>query len=129
MTSEAGTGLAGPVMDPAVTTKRTLPPGRLGARITQTPDTYVIGHLGIARVTAPDWSLRVDGLVGVQGTWRRAELEPRKSGDFAWQRFAAIPRLGPGDYQVQARATDRRGQVQPQAGARNQVHSVSFTVE
>jgi DMSO/TMAO reductase YedYZ molybdopterin-dependent catalytic subunit len=332
VTSEAGTGLAGPVMDPAVTTKRTLPPDRLGARITKTPDTYVIGHLGIARVAAPDWSLRVDGLVGnvlgiglpqlrslpsvtvtavlecfgnplqpaipvrraanvrwrgvpvrtlldaagvrpgasviwahgldsgqfdgidcacylkdlplatvaergiiayemngepltsehgfparlfvpgyfgtnnvkwlaaltladrrpehlfttrlyqraepgadmpapvrdldvtslitspcegqavragtvtirgwawsaapvtavdigVQGTWRRAELEPRESGDFAWQRFAATQRLEPGDYQVQARATDRRGQVQPQAGARNQVHSVSFTVE
>ena len=51
-------------MDPAVTTKRTLPPGRLGPRITQTDDAYVIGHLGIARVTHQDWSLRVDGLVG-----------------------------------------------------------------
>jgi sulfane dehydrogenase subunit SoxC len=51
-------------MNPAVTTKRTLPPGRLGSRITQTSDAYVIGHLGIARVAAQDWSLRVDGLVG-----------------------------------------------------------------
>jgi sulfane dehydrogenase subunit SoxC len=50
-------------MDPAATTKRTLPPDRLGARITRTPDAYVIGHLGIARVAASDWSLRVDGLV------------------------------------------------------------------
>jgi DMSO/TMAO reductase YedYZ molybdopterin-dependent catalytic subunit len=51
-------------MDPAATTKRTLPPDRLGLRITQTADAYVIGHLGIARVTDTDWSLRVDGLVG-----------------------------------------------------------------
>ncbi len=64
MTAEADAGPAGAVMDPAVTIKRTLPPDRLGARITQTCDAYVIGHLGIARVTAPDWSLRVDGLVG-----------------------------------------------------------------
>lgn len=51
-------------MDPAVTTKRAPPPDLLGARITQTADAYVIGHLGIARVAGPDWSLRVDGLVG-----------------------------------------------------------------
>ena len=55
---------AGAVMDPAVTTKRAPPPDRLGSRITPTPDAYVIGHFGIAQVTAPDWSLRVDGLVG-----------------------------------------------------------------
>lgn len=318
-------------MDPAVTTKRTLPPDRLGSRITQTPDAYVIGHLGIARVTAPDWSLRVDGLVdkvlriglpqlralpsvtvtavlecfgnplqpaipvrraanvrwrgvpvralldaagvrsrasviwargldsgqfdgtdcacylkdlplatvaergiiayemngepltgehgfparlfvpgyfgtnnvkwlaaltladrrpehlfttrlyqrvepgadapvpvrdldvtslitspsegqtvqpgtvtirgwawsavpvtavdiGVLGTWQQAELEPRGAGDFAWQRFSATRHLEPGDYRVLARATDHRGRVQPQADARNQVHSVSLRV-
>ena len=318
-------------MDPAVTTKRTVPPDRLDPRITPTPDAYVIGHLGIARVTAPDWSLRVDGLVGtvlriglpqlralpsvtatavlecfgnplepaipvrraanvrwrgvpvralldaagvrsrasviwvrgldsgqfggvdcscylkdlplatvaergiiayemngepltdehgfparlfvpgyfgtnnvkwlaaltladrrpehlfttrlyqrvepgadtpapvrdldvtslitsppesqtvppgtvtirgwawsavpvttvavgVQGTWRQAELEPRRSGDFAWQRFTAILRLEPGDYRIQAQATDCRGRVQPQADARNQVHTVSLRV-
>ncbi|MGH3260348.1 MAG: molybdopterin-dependent oxidoreductase, partial [Streptosporangiaceae bacterium] len=62
MTGE--TRAAGPVMDPAVTTKRAPPPGRLGSRVTQTPDAYVIGHFGIARVAAPDWSLRVDGLAG-----------------------------------------------------------------
>jgi sulfane dehydrogenase subunit SoxC len=64
VTGEAAAGAAGAVMDPAVTIKRAPPPDRLGSRITQTPDTYVIGHLGIARVTHPDWSLRVDGLVG-----------------------------------------------------------------
>jgi len=51
-------------MDPAVTTKRAPPPDRLSSRVTRTPDAYVIGHFGIARVAAPDWSLRVDGLVG-----------------------------------------------------------------
>jgi sulfane dehydrogenase subunit SoxC len=50
-------------MDPSVTTKRAPPPDRLGARVTQTRDAYVIGHFGIARVAGPDWSLRVDGLV------------------------------------------------------------------
>jgi sulfane dehydrogenase subunit SoxC len=318
-------------MDPAVTTKRTPPPGRLGSRITQTPDAYVIGHLGIARVAVPDWSLRVGGLVdselrislpelralpsvtvtavlecfgnplepaipvrraanvhwrgvpvrtlldaagvrsrasviwargldsgqfdgidcacylkdlplatvaergiiayemngepltdehgfparlfvpgyfgtnhvkwlaaltladqrpehlfttrlyqrvepgadlpvpvrdldvtslitapregqavapgtvticgwawsavpvtavdvGVLGTWQRAELEPRSGGDYAWQRFSATLHLGPGDYRIQARATDYRGHVQPQADARNQIHSVSIRV-
>lgn len=64
MASEAAAGAGRLVMDPAVTTKRAPPPDRLGSRITQTPDAYVIGHLGIARVTDPDWSLRVDGLVG-----------------------------------------------------------------
>ena len=63
VTAKAGGELTGLVMDPAVTTKRTQPPGRLGARITRTSDAYVIGHLGIAQVTAADWSLRVDGLV------------------------------------------------------------------
>ncbi|MGH3262705.1 MAG: molybdopterin-dependent oxidoreductase [Trebonia sp.] len=61
MTGEDG---AGTVMAPAVTVKRTPPPDRLGSRITRVADTYVIGHLGIARVAEPDWSLRVDGLVG-----------------------------------------------------------------
>jgi DMSO/TMAO reductase YedYZ molybdopterin-dependent catalytic subunit len=318
-------------MDPAVTTKRTLPPDRLGARVTQTTDTYVIGHLGIAQVAAVDWSLQVDGLVGtvlqvslpqlralpsvtvtavlecfgnpleptipvrraanvrwrgipvralldaagvrpgastvwargldsgqfdgidcacylkdlplatvaergiiayemngepltrehgfparlfvpgyfgtnnvkwlaaltladqrpahlfttrlyqraepgadrpvpvrdldvsslitspsegqamrpgtvtirgwawgavpvtavdiaVNDGWQPAELEPRDSGDFAWQQFSADVRLEPGDYRILARATDRRGRVQPQAGARNQVHAVSLRV-
>jgi DMSO/TMAO reductase YedYZ molybdopterin-dependent catalytic subunit len=331
VTGEAGAAAAGPVMDPAVTTKRTLPPGRLGSRITQTSDAYVIGHLGIAQVAAPGWSLRVDGLVGnvlrfslpqlralpsvtvtavlecfgnpleptipvrraanvrwrgvpvralldaaevrpgastvwargldsgqfdgtdcacylkdlplatvaergiiayemngepltsehgfparlfmpgyfgtnnvkwlaaltladrrpehlfttrlyqrlepgsdvpvpvrdldvtslitspcdgqavrqgtvtvrgwawgavpvtavdigVGGTWLRADLEPASAGGFAWQQFSAGLRLGPGDYRILARATDRRGRVQPQAGARNQVHAVPLRV-
>jgi sulfane dehydrogenase subunit SoxC len=324
-------GAAGTVMDPAATIKRTPPPDRLGSRITQTADAYVIGHLGIARVTGPDWSLRVDGLVGnelriglpqlralpsvtvtavlecfgnplqptipvrraanvrwrgvpvrtlldaagvrshastvwargldsgqfdgidcacylkdlplatvaergiiayemngepltsehgfparlfvpgyfgtnnvkwlaaltladrrpehlfttrlyqrvepgaeltvpvrdldvtslitsprdgqtvrpgtvtirgwawgavpvtavaigVGDTWQRAELEPGSGGDFAWQQFSADRHFGPGDYRILARATDRRGRVQPQAGARNQIHAVSLRV-
>ena len=331
MTGEAGAGAAGLVMDPAATTKRAPPPDRLGSRITATPDTYVIGHFGIARVTDPDWSLRIDGLVGnvlrislpqlralpsvtvtavlecfgnplqpaipvrraanvrwrgvpvralldaarvrprasivwargldsgqfdgtdcacylkdlplatvaergiiayemngepltsehgfparlfvpgyfgtcnvkwlaaltlagrrpehlfttrlyqraepgadapvpvrdldvtslitspregqtvrpgtvtirgwawgavpvtavdvgVRDTWQPAELEPGGAGDFAWQRFSAVRRFGPGDYRIQVRATDCRGRVQPRAGARNQIHEVSLQV-
>lgn len=318
-------------MDPAVTTKRTPPPDRLGSRITQTPDVYVIGHFGIARVAAPDWSLRVDGLVAkvlriglpqlralpsvtvtavlecfgnplqpalpvrrvanvrwrgvpvrallnaagvearatsvwaqgldfgrfdgidcacylkdlpldtvaergiiayemngepltgehgfparlfvpgyfgtnnvkwltaltladrrpehlfttrlyqraepgadvpvpvrdldvaslitsprdgltvrpgtitirgwawgavpvtavdicVRDTWQRAQVEPRSGGDSGWQQFSADRHVGPGDHSILARATDCRGRVQPQAGARNQIHSVSLRV-
>jgi DMSO/TMAO reductase YedYZ molybdopterin-dependent catalytic subunit len=185
-------------MDPAVTTKRAPPPGRLGSRITQTPDAYVIGHFGIARVTGPDWSLRVDGLVGnvlqislpqlralpsvtvtavlecfgnplqpaipvrraANVRWRgvlvRALLDAAgarsrasivwarglDSGRFdgidcacylkdlplSWQQFSADRHFGPGDYRILARATDRRGRVQPRASARNQTHSVSLRV-
>lgn len=66
--------------------------------------------------------------IGIRGIWQRAELEPRSRGDFAWQRFSASRRLGPGEYLIQARATDCRGRVQPQDGARNQVHAVSLRV-
>lgn len=331
MTGEAHAGAAGSVMDPAATTKRAPSPDRLGSRVTQTPDVYVIGHFGIARVTAPDWSLRVDGLVGnvlrislpqlralpsvtvtavlecfgnplqptipvrrvanvrwrgvpvralldaagvqshatsvwaqgldsgrfdnidcacylkdlplatvaergiiayemndeplscehgfparlfvpgyfgtnnvkwltaltladrrpehlfttrlyqrvepgadlpvpvrdldvaslitspregltvrpgthtirgwawgavpviavdirVRDTWQRAEVEPRSGEDFGWQRFSTDRHFEPGDYRILARATDRNGHVQPQAGARNQTHSVSLRV-
>ena len=66
--------------------------------------------------------------IGVQDDWQRAELEPGSIGDFAWQQFSADLRLAPGDYRVLARAADCRGRVQPQAGARNQVHAVSLRV-
>ena len=45
-----------------------------------------------------------------------------------WQEFSADRPLGPGDYRILARATDGRGRVQPQAGARNQIHAVSLRV-
>ena len=49
-------------------------------------------------------------------------------GDFSWQQFSADRHFGPGDYRILARATDCRGRVQPQAGARNQIHAVSLRV-
>jgi hypothetical protein len=49
-------------------------------------------------------------------------------GDFAWQRFSATRRLESGDHRILARATDCRGHVQPQAGARNEIHTVSLRV-
>jgi len=51
-------------MAPAHTIKRTVPPPALDSPVTETENVYVIGHLGIARVPARGWSLRVDGLVG-----------------------------------------------------------------
>ena len=66
--------------------------------------------------------------IGIRDTWQRADLEPGSGGDFAWQQFSADRRLGPGDYRIMARATDSRGRVQPQDGARNQVHAVSLRV-
>jgi DMSO/TMAO reductase YedYZ molybdopterin-dependent catalytic subunit len=66
--------------------------------------------------------------IGIGDTWQQAELEPRGGGDFAWQRFSATRRLGPGDYRILARATDRRGRVQPPADARNETHSVALRV-
>ncbi|MFJ9693226.1 molybdopterin-dependent oxidoreductase [Kitasatospora sp. NPDC101183] len=57
------------------------------------------------------------------GEWRPAELEPR--GDQpAWQRFALVHDLTPGEHLVRARATDAVGRVQPLAGARNHVHEI-----
>jgi hypothetical protein len=75
---------------------------------------------GAAPVTTVD--------VGIQDTWQRAELEPRGGGDFAWQQFTAERYFEPGNYRIEARATDRRGRVQPRAGARNQIHAVSLRV-
>jgi sulfane dehydrogenase subunit SoxC len=54
---------SGPRMDPATTTKRQSPPEDLGDPITAVADLYVIGHFGIAHVSAATWRLRVDGLV------------------------------------------------------------------
>ncbi|MBV9048693.1 MAG: molybdopterin-dependent oxidoreductase [Solirubrobacterales bacterium] len=50
-------------MEPNQTTKITPPPTLLRARVTDVANVYVIGHLGIARVDARNWSLRVAGMV------------------------------------------------------------------
>ncbi|MHC1559002.1 molybdopterin-dependent oxidoreductase [Actinomycetospora sp. C-140] len=55
------TGL--PRMAPAATTKWQPPPARLAAPTTPVDALYVIGHFGIAHVSAEGWRLRVDGRV------------------------------------------------------------------
>lgn len=50
-------------MAPARTTKVTPPPALLRERVTDVASVYVIGHFGIARVDARDWSLGVAGMV------------------------------------------------------------------
>jgi sulfane dehydrogenase subunit SoxC len=60
-------------------------------------------------------------------TWTAATLEPRTQ--WSWQRFAfAWTPPGPGDYLLQARATDSAGTVQKLSHARNAVHGVAISV-
>ena len=107
-----------PVRDLDVTSLITSP----GEGQTVAPGTVTIRGWawGAAPVTAVD--------ISAGGTWTRADLEPRSVGDYAWPRFSAGLRLGPGDYRVLARATDGRGRVQPPSGARNEVHAVVLRV-
>jgi sulfane dehydrogenase subunit SoxC len=65
--------------------------------------------------------------VGVDGSWRRADLEPRGE-HRTWQRFALAVDLAPGEHVVAARATDTAGRVQPDRDARNAVHAVTVRV-
>jgi sulfane dehydrogenase subunit SoxC len=116
--AEPGADLPVPVRDLDVTSLITSP--HQGQTVA--PGTVAIG--GWAWSAVPVTSVDI----GIGDTWQRAELEHRGDGDFAWQRFSATRRLGPGDYRIRARATDRRGRVQPAAGARNEVHAVSLQV-
>ena len=50
-------------MDPAETTRVLVPLSRLRAYHTATEDFFVIAHMGIARVPAEGWTLRVEGAV------------------------------------------------------------------
>jgi len=61
-------------------------------------------------------------------TWQAASVAPRGA-DHQWQAFTyAWDVDAPGRYEVQARATDERGRVQPAAG-RNRIHTISVSVE
>lgn len=53
--------MTGVRMDPASTTKVIPGPERLGERVTDVDDVYVIGHFGIAHVDRESWRLRVGG--------------------------------------------------------------------
>jgi len=50
-------------MEPSQTYRRLVPVDRLRSPLTPSDDVYVIAHMGIARVDAAQWRLRVDGLV------------------------------------------------------------------
>jgi DMSO/TMAO reductase YedYZ molybdopterin-dependent catalytic subunit len=50
--------------------------------------------------------------LGVNETWRDAEVEERKS-QHAWQRWDAVWEAAPGEYELACRATDASGQRQP----------------
>ena len=71
------------------------------------------------------WPVRaVDVSTDGGATWRAARVAPRGA-DHQWQSFTyAWEAAAPGPYQLQARATDERGRVQPAAG-RNRIHTIS----
>ncbi|WP_331376951.1 hypothetical protein [Sinorhizobium chiapasense] len=54
-----------PPMDPPSGLRRIkLRPHEMGDARTATDDLFVLAHLGVPRVDARKWSLRIDGLVG-----------------------------------------------------------------
>lgn len=116
--AEPGSDVPVPVRDLDVTSLITIP--REGQTVRPRTVTIRGWAWSAVPVTAVD--------VGVRDTWQHAQLEPRSSGDFGWQQFAADRWFGPGDYRILARATDCRGRAQPRAGARNRVHAVSLRV-
>lgn len=59
-------------------------------------------------------------------SWRPAETQPRRQ--MAWQKFSLTADLAPGPLTVMARATDVRGQTQPDRDARNSIHIVKVMV-
>jgi DMSO/TMAO reductase YedYZ molybdopterin-dependent catalytic subunit len=99
-------------------------------------NSVLTGHserAGVVTVYGWAWSAtpvsRVQiGTDGTDGAWLDATVEPRRADAFGWQRFSRALRLGPGAHAVTARATDSQGRVQPLAGARNEVHTVTVTV-
>jgi sulfane dehydrogenase subunit SoxC len=61
-------------MDPATPFRRLVEVSELRDFVTPIEDVYVIAHLGIARVDASEWRLRVDGLVDRELVLSLAEL-------------------------------------------------------
>ena len=54
-----------------------LTPPQMTARFTPTDDPFVLAHMGIPAVAAPDWSLTIDGLVEKPLTLTYEELLKR----------------------------------------------------
>ena len=50
--------------------------------------------------------------VGIDGTWRQAELDP-PLGPFAWRGWRSVWNAEPGEHELACRATDASGQTQP----------------
>jgi DMSO/TMAO reductase YedYZ molybdopterin-dependent catalytic subunit len=74
------------------------------------------------------WPVRaVDVSADGGATWQPARVAPGGAGH-QWQAFAcAWDAAAPGRYELQARATDELGRVQPAAG-RNRIHTVNVAV-
>ena len=51
------------IMDPAVTTRALVPLSKLESFITPDEHLFVLGHMGIARVNADTWRLKIEGAV------------------------------------------------------------------
>lgn len=117
--------------------QRVLPGGRHPVPVRDLDVNSVLtGHserAGVTTVHGWAWSatpvsgVRV-GVDGVDGEWLDATVDARRADAFGWQRFSRALRLAPGAHSVTARATDSQGRVQPLAGARNEVHTVTVTV-
>ncbi|HLH89072.1 MAG TPA: molybdopterin-dependent oxidoreductase [Xanthobacteraceae bacterium] len=91
------------------------------------------GSLAAAPIAIWGWAWGAAGIAKVEisldggETWSLASLEPRRQ--WSWQRFSLNWQPSrAGAYTVAARATDLRGIVQPQAKARNSVHTVGVTI-
>lgn len=52
-----------PLDPPGLIRRVPLAPHQMGAAVTPTDHLFILAHLGIARPYAPDWSLRVEGMV------------------------------------------------------------------
>jgi sulfane dehydrogenase subunit SoxC len=91
------------------------------------------GLLAAAPVEIWGWAWAAAGVAQVEvsvdggGSWLPARLEDRRQ--WSWQRFAFDWRPGAtGSFTLAARATDKRGVIQPMTKARNAVHTVTIEI-
>lgn len=67
------------VMDPATGFRRIpLRPHEMHDTVTKLEDLFVLAHLGVPRIDAADWRLRLDGLVGRAASWSLDDLKARQ---------------------------------------------------
>ncbi|MEZ5855983.1 MAG: hypothetical protein R3D67_15025 [Hyphomicrobiaceae bacterium] len=72
--------------------------------------------------------------VGIDGAWQQAALAP-ETGRYAWRGWQCEWQATPGDHELQCRATDNNGNVQPlepqfdlTGFGNNAIHRVPITV-